>query len=78
MEEWMGLNNLPEVLQLGSGRVRMEEELEGKRVFFFFFLIGTLCTYPKQRRIMGVGETLSSEGNGLASPLASLSGKHAL
>ena len=27
---------------------------------------------------MGVGETLSSEGNGLASPLASLSGKHAL
>ena len=34
MEEWMGLNNLPEVLQLGSGTVRMEEELEGKGVFF--------------------------------------------
>lgn len=30
----MGLNNLPEVLQLGSGTVRMEEELEGKKVFF--------------------------------------------
>lgn len=52
--------------------------IRGEEGFFFFFLIGTLCTYPKQRRIMGVGETLSSEGNGLASPLASLSGKHAL